>query len=500
MIKAFEAFSGYGSQALALKHCGVEFESVGIAEIDKYAVAAHESLHGYTKNYGDVSKLETCELPNMDLFTYSFPCQDISNAGKQKGFDKGSGTRSSLLWECERIIASKRPIFLMMENVKNLISKKNKPNFDKWLLTLESLGYNNYTKVINAKWCGIPQNRERVFCVSILKEFDDGSFEFEEDFDNGIRLKDILEDQVDEKYYIDVAKSEKLIRNYIKRYKKEPKAGIGAIRGRYPQNPTSGISGLPTEQMLEMNKNSTSNTLTTVQKDNVVVEKHLDAYTHTTRRVGNSNPSGKGMNGEVHDSRYLATTVTTNKGEGAKILEVQPNELNMIGMLDMKGNESIRRVYDKEGICLTISTCQGGHREPKVLEVDLINPNRHSSCMNSVLHTNGICRCLDTMQSGNREPKVLTETPLGDNKSSRTESTKGVAIGNYIYRIRKLTPKECFRLMGLSDEEIDKIQSTIINNKPISNLQQYKLAGNSIVKQCMAFLNNLPIKEAHNDN
>jgi len=133
MIKLFEAFSGYGSQALALKKYSVEFKSVGIAEIDKYAIAVHESLHGKVKNYGDVSKLEVAELPDMDLFTYSFPCQDISNAGKQRGLEKGSGTRSSLLWECERIIEGKYPKFLMMENVKNLVGKKNKPYFEEWL-------------------------------------------------------------------------------------------------------------------------------------------------------------------------------------------------------------------------------------------------------------------------------------------------------------------------------------------------------------------------------
>jgi DNA-cytosine methyltransferase len=210
MIRLFEAFSGYGSQALALEKYGVEFESVGIAEIDKYAIQAHKALHGEIKNYGDVSVLEVDELPDMDLFTYSFPCQDISNAGKQRGLEKGSGTRSSLLWECERIIEGKLPKFLMMENVKNLVGKKNKPHFDEWLYLLDELGYNNYWKVINAKWCGVPQNRERVFCVSIRKDVDNGLFNFYEDFDNGIRLKNILEEEVEEKYYL----SEKMM-NYV---------------------------------------------------------------------------------------------------------------------------------------------------------------------------------------------------------------------------------------------------------------------------------------------
>lgn len=227
MIRLFEAFSGYGSQALALNRYNVQYKSVGIAEIDKYAVKAHEELHGPVKNYGDVSLLEVKELPDMDLFTYSFPCQDISNAGKQRGLEKGSGTRSSLLWECERIIKGKRPMFLMMENVKNLVGKKNKPHFDEWLQVLESLGYNNYWKVINAKWCGVPQNRERVFCVSIRKDIDNGMFNFYEDFDNGIRLKDILETEVDGKYYL----SDEMTKGLIERITSD-----GKYKGYINQN------------------------------------------------------------------------------------------------------------------------------------------------------------------------------------------------------------------------------------------------------------------------
>lgn len=161
-LRLFEAFAGYGSQALALKKYNVPFISVGLAEIDPNAIKAHRALHGDIPNFGDVSLLKVSALPNMDLFTYSFPCQDISNAGKQKGLSEGSGTRSSLLWECERIIRGKLPMVLRMENVKALVGKKNRPDFDRWLNILEELGYNNYWRVVNAKNCGIPQNRERL--------------------------------------------------------------------------------------------------------------------------------------------------------------------------------------------------------------------------------------------------------------------------------------------------------------------------------------------------
>ena len=169
MIRVFEAFAGYGSQHLALKRLNADFEIVGISEIDKYALIAYEALHGsLPTNYGDISKIDWNEVPDFDLFTYSFPCQDISIIGQRKGLDEGSGTESSLLWECKKAIEAKKPNILVMENVKNLVGKKNKPNFDKWLQYLSDLGYTNYWKVINARDCGIPQNRERVFCLSFL--------------------------------------------------------------------------------------------------------------------------------------------------------------------------------------------------------------------------------------------------------------------------------------------------------------------------------------------
>ena len=168
-MRVFEAFAGYGSQHLALKRLGIDFEIVGISEIDSYALRAYEALHGWLpRNYGDISAVDWDSVPDFDLFTYSFPCQDISIVGQRKGFDEGSGTESSLLWECKRAIEAKKPAILLMENVKNLVGKKNKPNFERWLNYLESLGYTNYWQVLNAKDYGVPQNRERVFCLSFL--------------------------------------------------------------------------------------------------------------------------------------------------------------------------------------------------------------------------------------------------------------------------------------------------------------------------------------------
>lgn len=152
------------------------------------------------RNYGDISKINWEDVPDFDLFTYSFPCTDISNAGQQKGLEEGSGTRSSLLWECRKAIESKKPKYLLMENVKALMSEKFRPYLQKWEQWLASQGYANFTQVLNAKDYGVPQNRERVFMVSILKE--NAIYYFPKPFELKTRLKDVLEQHVDEKYYL----------------------------------------------------------------------------------------------------------------------------------------------------------------------------------------------------------------------------------------------------------------------------------------------------------
>lgn len=184
-----------------------DYELVGWSEIDKYAIQAHNALYPQwaDRNYGDISKVDWEKVPDFDLFTYSSPCQDFSNAGLQKGGEEGSGTRSSLLWECRRAIIAKKPKYLLPENVKALTSKKFLPLFNKWQSELASYGYSNFAQVINAKDYGIPQNRERIFLVSILD--DNARYYFPKPFKLEKRLKDVLEENVDEKYYL----SDKLI-------------------------------------------------------------------------------------------------------------------------------------------------------------------------------------------------------------------------------------------------------------------------------------------------
>lgn len=203
-IRVFEAFSGYGSQHIALERLMLQhsasfsYSVVGISEIDSNALKAYSVLHGDCPNFGDISSIDWDKVPDFDLFTYSFPCTTISHIGCGTGFTKGSGTASSLLWECQRAIESKKPKYLLMENVKNLLSDKYIGEFCQWLRVLESYGYKNYYKVLDAADYNIPQHRERVFMVSIL----DADYVFPDKKPLKRRLSDILESSVDDSYYL----------------------------------------------------------------------------------------------------------------------------------------------------------------------------------------------------------------------------------------------------------------------------------------------------------
>ena len=220
-LKVFEAFAGVGSQRMALRNLGADYEHVGIMEVDKYATLAYDIIHNdnqdidYTENltketmlkrlrqiniaynfstykdempsnineirklynavirshnYGDISKVNPKNLPDFDFFTYSFPCKNISVAGNQKGLKRGSGTQSSLVWECEKIIREKKPKYLMMENVKNICGNNHMAFFQEWIDLLSEMGYESHWEIYNACDYGVPQNRERVIMMSKLKE------------------------------------------------------------------------------------------------------------------------------------------------------------------------------------------------------------------------------------------------------------------------------------------------------------------------------------------
>ena len=219
-IRLIELFAGVGSQAMALKRLGANFEHYRVVEFEKYAIKSYNAIHGTDFEPMDITKIIGSDLGISDtdkycyIMTYSFPCQDLSVAGKQKGMTKGSGTRSGLLWEVERLLneVDNLPQVLLMENVPQVHGKKNMEDFQRWIDFLESKGYSNYWQDLNAKNYGVAQNRNRCFMVSILGDY---SFKFPEPIELKKVMKDYLEDEVDEKYYINNEKAQKLIQKLI---------------------------------------------------------------------------------------------------------------------------------------------------------------------------------------------------------------------------------------------------------------------------------------------
>ena len=442
-LKVLSLFSGIGAFELALKRIGVNVELVGFSEIDKYAVKSYCSVHGVSEdlNLGDISKIDLAklkELGDIDLITHGSPCQDFSIAGRLAGGDKGSGTRSSLMWCTVDIVEAVRPKYVVWENVKNLLSSKNRHNFDGYLEIMDKLGYNSYYKVLNAKNYGIPQNRERVFTVSIRKDIDEG-YEFPEEIELTKKLKDVLEESVDEKYYL----SDKLIAGLI-------------------------------------------------------------ANTERQRAKGN------GFTFETTDGDCVAKTVTTRVGA----CRSGDNYIQVVGKLDIKGHDCVKRVYSGEGIAPTLTDMQGGNRQPKVLIDEPViaasrgrNPDNPGDRTPGIpteqrleINKQGISNTITTVQKDNYviEPclKIKEATKAGYkeayagdgvNISGRMKyqrgnvqkemtqtlmangSERGVVTPDM--RIRKLTPRECWRLMGFGDEDFDKAKAV-----PTSDTQLYKQA------------------------
>lgn len=637
-LRLIELFAGIGSQTQALKNIGVSHKVVAISEIDKYAIKSYEALHGETNNLGDIR--EIAKLPEADFWTYSFPCQDISVAGKGAGIKEG--TRSGLLFEVERLlkVANENgtlPKYLLLENVKNLVSKKFKADFDSWLNFLSSLGYINYWKILNAKDYGIPQNRERVFCVSIRGEHE--PFVFPDKKELKLRLKDMIDKVVDEKYYLkestiksivnstfnsrrdsirsgdqlantllardwrgpqcvqvgelvgekwdkmhDISRRVyepdgisptvhcqqggntelKIAENFVlgglqahqtprtdgispalteamgkgggqtpiiidakntdtERFFKqafetvrENKCSVGdivdafnkkinhsgvcptittrpegfktailpivedvvagqfqpvdrnykskgnqreeqfecrtddvsnailtgdrkncvciaAMRGRNPDNPSDRTPGIHTEQRLEINDNGMSNTLTTVQKDNLVVEKSSKGY--VARRYKEF----------IEEKGYIPKSfVAYNKAE---IKDIAPTLTCHCAC--MSGSSSVLMM--EEPVQIKVGTKKGYEEAEKGDFVNITYPG-------------------STSKRGRVGKGVALTLTCGDGNAVITENI----------RIRKLTPRECLRLMGWKDEQIDKIQAA-----KISGTQQYRQAGNGIVVQVL---------------
>lgn len=457
-------------------YCEKNWKLVNFCEFDKYATSSYCAIHNEneSKNLGDITKVDETKLEPFNMICGGSPCQDFSVAGKQKGSvwtckdcgheynpltvhwserDKcpccGSNniekTRSSLLVEYLRVIRANKPNFGMYENVKNIVGKQFKDTFKMFTDELDEYGYNVYWKVLNAKDYGIPQNRERVYLIFIKKELDNGKFTYPEPFDNGMRLKDVLEENVDEKFYISEDKVQRFLTNLnnedallydacqVKREGKSREYNdfCPTLTARDYKDPRL-VNDNVVKQVGNISKcegnwknpqvgriYSTDGCSTTLNT--------CGGGSHEPKivQLGNVNPSGKGMNGNVFDENGLAPTLTTNKGEGNKIAIRQATKKGYIecelgGVADLSYPESKTRrgrVQENGQICPTITATE-----------------------------TGVCRI---------------ESPI---------------------RIRKLTPKECFRLMGFSDENFEAAE------KMVSNSQLYKQAGNSIVVDVLYYI------------
>lgn len=360
-IKLFEAFAGIGSQHQALKNLGIDVEVVGISEIDKYSIESYEAIHGNVKNYGSITDIKGEEMPkDIDIFTYSFPCQDLSVAGNGAGIKKG--TRSGLLYEVERILKGmdSKPKVLLLENVKNLVGKNHKESFDVWLKELENMGYENNYQILNSKHYGVPQNRERVFVISILGG---GNYNFPKPIVLKYKLKDFLE-------------TSPTIIPFPKCIKRELK-----------------------------NINNKKNIESVLENKSI--------------KLPNTFSADSFIQSENNNARTLRAT-----GSGEKIyLHPKPSVQKNI-------DNQLEKILNSKKEIQALD-CTSGWQDNQVGIT--ISP---------------------TLRAGNPHTLMLNDELV----------------------IRKLTPKECWRLMGFKDDQFNKAQAV-----GISNSQLYKQAGNSIV-------------------
>lgn len=449
-VRLIELFAGVGSQAMALRDLGVNFEHYRVVEFDKYAIASYNAIHGTNFPTIDIRDIKGEDLGITEtdkycyIMTYSFPCQDLSLAGKRQGMTKGSGTRSGLLWEVERLLneVKELPQVLLMENVPQVISDANIKDFHLWQDFLESKGYTNYVEILNAKDYGVAQNRERCFMVSLLGKW---NYKFPQPIPLTKTMKDYLEDEVDEKYYINSEKAQKLI-----------------------------------EQLIESGQ--------------------LEGC------VGNINPSGNGINGNVFGQDGLSPTPTTNKGEGFKICtdlsinnpkvtdvsncitERQDrgisnhqgvggaviNEVKQIGNYETEStwdNPQTGRVYSADGLSPTLNTCSGGDRQPKIVEPQIKqvgnlteNAKRDNPQRRRVYDTTGIspALCEQMGTGGNLQPFIVASR--GGNPQNPSDRTPG----NYVEQ--RLEPNSQGICNTLTSVQKDNL---VLERKDIKRADRY---------------------------
>lgn len=490
-ILVAEFFSGVGAQATALENLGIEHECE-TSEIWQPAITAYNAIHGETTNLGDISKIEHLDR-RYDLLTYSFPCTDISIAGHQEGFAEGSGTRSSLLWEVGRLLEDAKerdmlPEFLLMENVEAILAEKNLPHFKKWMMRLNNLGYDSSYAVLNAKDFGVPQNRKRVFMVSSRHH---GEFVFPKGFPLEKRLKDILEKNVPESYYLS---DEKIAKYEAHAHRHEGKGnGYGWVFHTEDEVANTVVT------------HPSKGTTQTLAEIEVIGDLHMDGTLEQHSRV--------------HSTDGIAPTVTTVL-ESPIIMEAG----------NLNNDTNFRRantVLSSEGIAPTLTAEHVGINQPKVAVIDY--PSNTSQGYMEAKEGDGLVMSRPTKARGTVQPQTaptlttgngcgsgvvvkgdmqIEEVPLdgeddvaamhtpgreakrqngprfrndGTAFTLTTQDVDGVArLEQGRLRIRYLTERECWRLQGFDDPRIDKAFAAVE-----SKGNRYKMAGNSIAVPCL---------------
>lgn len=642
-IRLIELFGGYGSQVMALKRIGANVEHWKMSEWEIDADKSYNSVHNdkdfknyargksreqlarklykrgisndgstpmpYSKirkmsleqlqktynsfcqnqNLGSITNIKGKQLNIVNtnkyeyIMTYSFPCTDLSLSGKQKGMKKGSGTRSGLLWEVERILTELRdegrelPQILFMENVPQVIGAKNIEDFRDWEDFLKSLGYSNHLQILNAKNYGVAQNRERCFMLSFLGEY---NYHFPEPIKLDKRLKDYLEKDVDEKYYIKNEKAKRLIDELIKSRTFKPDSIMTydpSVQDRVYD--TDGIATAVTTSfmpnILEKNKKAKvigsiytensemfgtklmpiAHTLKASKNDVAIIEKIKEPEPQI-EVLGNYMKSNHDATRVVSPDGIAPTVRECHGSVTAVALEDESNDaqINILGLLDIKGKDQVRRVYGVDGISPTLNTMQGGNKQPKIVESEVV-----SAAIRGRYDENG--KVEQHLEQGSREYSNTITTVTKDNmvieKNNKPErvgqiSSDGSQCGMVYsddglfptlsagchgyanphvytqYRIRKLTPVECGRLMGVNMDDIirmiiadhrkadeylqymkdngieyegKKEMDELSKIQGMSNSKLYKQYGNSIVVDVMcAMFRNLNIKGIKNWN
>lgn len=456
-IRLIELFAGIGSQAKALKNLNVDFEHHFVCEIEPQVVKTYNVIHGTNFEPTDITKISANDLniTNTDLYTYiltySFPCQDLSLSGKGKGMEKGTGTRSSLLWEVERLLkeCNELPQILLMENVPMVHSSKNIKDFEKWLLFLESLGYKNYWKDLNAKNYGIPQNRDRCYMISLLNSNCD--YTFPQPIKLKLRLKDMLEEKVDDKYFL----SDKMIK-----YLTNPLAMNGGRKKVFMRN-------------FDANKEiaSTSNCAAGNRPpDNYILVKEATQKGYVEAYEGDGIYIDRPHQKRGVVQKDMIQTIKCNCNDvGVVVLgNYSPSEHNAARIVDNSGIAPT--VMEKHGtVTATVDKNLWSQSQMKMITNDG-NVKRYINSDIVDEFKEGQAADISFPNGYNKAKRVHNECPTIN--GTTTESS--FIVKNDL-RIRKLTPKECYRLMGFSDDDFDKAEK--IN----SNTQLYKQAGNSIV-------------------